>query len=137
MNETEGIVTALDGEYALVKTEDQGCGRCSESGGCGGVRVSQMLCSTSRQWRVLNPRGAQPGEKVRIAIDGGAIGASVLLIYVQPLLLFFTGVFLGSALAGESGALIGAAAGLLVSWRWVVWRQQQRRSDRRFMPRIV
>ncbi len=137
MSETRGIVTAVDGDHALVRTEDNGCGRCHESGGCGGVRVSQMLCSAPREWRVLNPRGAKVGEAVRVAVDAGAVGASAMLIYVQPLLLLFAGAVIGSALFGEAGALAGAGAGLIAGWRWVAWRQKRRHCDPRFHPHIV
>lgn len=138
MSETRGIVTAIDGDYAMVETtEEKGCGRCNESGGCGGVRVSQMLCSTPRRWRVLNPRGAVVGEAVRIAVADGAIGASVLLIYVQPLLLLLVGAAAGSAAVGEVGAIAGAVAGLVAGWRWVAWQQKRRQADPRFHPHIV
>ncbi|MFC5301108.1 SoxR reducing system RseC family protein [Azospira restricta] len=137
MSETRGIVTARDGDYAIVRTEDSGCGRCHESGGCGGVRVSQALCTSPREWRVLNPRGAAVGEEVRIAVSDGAIGASALLIYVQPLGALLGGAILGSLLAGEAGAIGGGAVGLLLSWRWVAWRQKRRHCDPRFHPHIV
>ena len=39
MNETKGTITALDGDYALVRIADAGCGRCHEPGGCGGVNI--------------------------------------------------------------------------------------------------
>lgn len=137
MSETRGIVTAIDGDYAVVKTEETGCGRCHESGGCGGVRVGQMLCTAPRVWRVLNPRHAAVGDEVRIAIAAGAVGASATLIYVQPLLLLLGSAILGSLLAGEAGAIGGGGFGLVAAWRWVAWRQQRRHCDPRFHPHIV
>lgn len=137
MSETKGIVTAIDGDYAIVRTEEGGCGRCHESGGCGGVRVSQMLCTSPRLWRVLNPRGAAMGEEVRIAVAEGAVGASAMLIYVQPLGALLSGAILGSLLAGEGGAIAGGALGLLAAWRWVSWRQRRRHCDPRFHPHIL
>jgi len=137
MSESRGIVTALDGDYAIVKTEDNGCGRCHESGGCGGVRVSQMLCSAPRVWRVLNPRGAVVGESVRVAVADGAVGASAWLIYVQPLLLLLSGAGLGAAFAGDLGSIGGGVAGLFAGWRWVAWRQRRQHCDPRFHPHIL
>lgn len=137
MSETTGIVTAIDGEYAVVRTEENGCGRCQESGGCGGVRVSQMLCTSPRIWRVLNPRQAQVGETVRIAIADGAVSASAILIYVQPLALLLACAIIGSLLAGESGAIAGSVLGLAAAWFWVSWRQKRRHCDPRFHPHIV
>lgn len=137
MSETRGIVTALDGDYAIVKTEETGCGRCHESGGCGGVRVAQALCTAPRVWRVLNPRQAAVGDEVRIAVAAGAVSASATLIYVQPLLLLLGCAILGSLLAGEAGAIGGGVLGLVAAWRWVAWRQQRRHCDPRFHPHIV
>lgn len=137
MNETTGIVTAIDGRYAVVRTEENGCGRCHENGGCGGVRVSQMLCTSPRVWRVLNPRNAQVGETVRIAVASGAVSASATLIYVQPLLLLFGCTLIGSLLAGEGGAIAGSILGLAVAWFWVSWQQKRRHCDPRFHPHIV
>jgi len=137
MSESRGIVTALDGDYAIVKTEDNGCGRCHESGGCGGVRVSQMLCTAPRVWRVLNPRGAAIGESVRVAVADGAVGASAWLIYVQPLLLLLAGAGFGAYLGGDLGSIGGGVLGLLAGWRWVAWRQRQQHCDPRFHPHIL
>lgn len=137
MSETRGVVTAIDGDYAIVKTEDTGCGRCHESGGCGGVRVSQMLCTAPRVWRVLNPRGANVGEEVRISVADGAVSASAMLIYVQPLLLLIACAIVGSLLGGDLGAIAGAALGLVAGWRWVAWRQKRRHCDPQFHPHIV
>lgn len=137
MNETVGIVTALDGDHAIVETEEGGCGRCHESGGCGGVQVGRMLCVTPRAWRVLNARGARVGDRVRVAVASGAVGASATLIYVQPLLMLFAGAIAGSAVGGEAGAIAGGLVGLVVAWRWVAWRQRRRHCDPRFHPHIV
>ena len=137
MSEAQGVVTAIDGDYAIVHTEEGGCGRCHEQGGCGGVSVGRMFCSAPRSWRVLNPRGAVIGEKVRVAVAEGAVGASALLIYILPLVLLFGGALLGGALWSDIGAIAGAAAGLLVAWRVVSHQQKKRHCDPRFHPHIV
>lgn len=137
MSETKGIVTAIDGDYALVSADQRGCGRCHEKGGCGGANVGRMFCDTQQTWRVLNPRGAAIGEEVRIAVGDGAVSASATLIYVVPLLLLIAGALLGSELAAEPGGIIGAVSGLLIAWRWVAYRQKQRHCDPRFHPHIV
>lgn len=137
MSEAKGIVTAIDGEYAIVRTDEGGCGRCHEKGGCGGVSVGRMFCSTPQTWRVLNPRKAGVGERVSIAVDEGAVSASALLIYVLPLLLLIGGAVLGAALFADSGGIFGGIAGLLIAWRWVAHYQKRRHCDSRFHPHIV
>jgi sigma-E factor negative regulatory protein RseC len=137
MSEAQGIVTAIDGDYAVVRTEEGGCGRCHEQGGCGGVSVGRMFCSAPRTWRVLNPRGAVVGEKVSVAVAEGAVGASALLIYILPLVSLIGGAVLGAALLSDVGAIAGGAVGLLVAWRLVIHQQKQRHCDPRFHPHIV
>lgn len=138
MSETKGIVTSIDGDYAMVSADDQGgCGRCHEKNGCGGANVGRMFCSTPQTWRVLNPRGAKVGEEVRIVVGDGAVSASAMLIYVVPLASLIAGALLGSELAAEAGGIIGAVSGLVLAWRWVSYRQKQRYCDPRFHPHIV
>ena len=138
MSETTGTVTSIDGAYAIVETRrENGCGRCHETGGCGGANISRMMCSAPTQWRVLNPRGARVGEEVRIAVADGAVGAGALIVYVMPLGLLLAGAVLGTALFSEEGAIAGSLAGLLGGW--VVMRNQQKRrlEDPRFQPHIL
>lgn len=137
MSEAKGIVVALEGDYALVKTESGGgCGRCHEEGGCGSANVGRMFC-TDKPWRVLNPRHAQPGERVDIAVADGAVNAGAMLLYVLPLLLFIGGALLGMRLAGEGGAIAGAALALPVAWVLVRRWQRRRQHDPKFQPYIV
>ncbi len=137
MTETTGTVSALDGDYAVVETGQEGCGRCHEKGGCGGANIGQMFCTAPKNWRVLNPRGAKVGEQVRIAVVDGAVSATATLVYVLPLALLFSGALIGTVFAAESGAIAGALVGLVLAWRWIVHRQKQRYCDPRFHPHIV
>ncbi len=137
MTQAKGTVTALDGDYALVRTEDGGCGRCHEEGGCQGANIGRMFCGTEKSWRVLNPRGAKVGEQVSVAVADGAVNAGATLIYVWPLLFFVGGAMLGSVLSGEPGAIAGGAAGLALAWYFVRRAVQRRRQDARFQPYIV
>lgn len=138
MSQAKGIITALDGDYALVKTDEAGgCGRCNETGGCGGANVGRMFCASQVTWRVLNPRGANVGDHVDIAVDDGAVGASALLIYVLPLMLFIGGAGVGMSAEGELGAIAGAVLALLLAWRLVLHFQKRRQDDPKFQPHIV
>ena len=137
MSEATGTVIKVDGDYAIVRTDEAGCGRCHEKGGCGGANVGRMFCSTPQRWRVLNPRGAVVGEKVAIAVGDGAVTASAMLIYVLPLAFLVAGALLGTALAEEAGGIIGAVSGLTLAWLWVKHLQNQRYCDPKFHPYIV
>jgi len=131
-----GTITALDGKYALVLMDESGCGRCHEQGGCGGNNLGKMFCSTPRTFRVLNPRNSVIGERVTIAIAEGVVRRSATLVYGLPLLALFVGALAGSALAGETGAIVGSTIGLLFSWRLLRYAQQRMAPDHRSQPFI-
>ncbi|MFA7292200.1 MAG: SoxR reducing system RseC family protein [Rhodocyclaceae bacterium] len=137
MSEATGTVVETDGNYAIVSTDDAGCGRCHEKGGCGGANVGRMFCTTPKRWRVLNPRGAAVGEQVRIAVGDGAVSSSAMLIYVLPLAFLIAGALLGTTLAADSGGIFGAVLGLLLAWFWVRHLQKRRYCDPRFHPHIL
>lgn len=137
MSETRAVVTALDGEYALVRTDSGGCGRCHEAGGCGGANISQILCGNERVWRVLNTRGARVGEHVSVRVADGAVRASATLLYVVPLTLFLAGALIGASFFAETGAIAGAVAGIAIAWYRVARQIRQRHDDPRFQPHIV
>ncbi|MDR3300754.1 MAG: SoxR reducing system RseC family protein [Candidatus Accumulibacter sp.] len=116
MIETTGTVTALDGDHALVRVAGGGCGRCHEPGGCGGAHLTQIFCASAKNYRVLNPRGAKPGEEVVVAIPDRVLLRGAVAGYAVPLLGLFMGAALGLGLAGETGSMIGAAGGLALAW---------------------
>ena len=74
VNEAQGTIVDLDGDYALVRLDEGGCGRCHEAGGCGGQRLEKMFCQTPPIYRVRNPGGARIGERVTVAIEAGVTG---------------------------------------------------------------
>lgn len=117
MIDATGTITALDGEHALVRIDDTGCGRCHEPGGCGGNTMSQLFCSTPRTFRVLNRGPATIGDRVTVVIAEGAVRRSAALAYGVPLLALLAGALGGSLLAGEIGAMAGAACGVLAAWQ--------------------
>ena len=131
-----GIIIELDGEYAMVRMDETGCGRCHEPGGCGGNNIGKMFCSAPRVFRVLNPDQTAVGARVTIAIAEGAVRRSAVLAYGLPLLALFLGAFCGSALAGESGAIIGAACGLLVAWMGLRFAHRLRSPSQQIQPYI-
>jgi sigma-E factor negative regulatory protein RseC len=116
MIDAQGSVTAVDGEYATVRMDESGCGRCHEEGGCGGNNLGKMFCSTPRTFRVPNPGNAVVGDHVQVMIADGVVRRSAARAYVFPLFALFAGALGGSALAGEPGAIIGAFSCLLVAW---------------------
>jgi sigma-E factor negative regulatory protein RseC len=136
MIDAPGTITALDGEYAIVRMEETGCGRCHEQGGCGGNNIGKMFCNTPRTFRVLNPKKSIVGERVVIAIAEGAVRRGAMLAYGLPLLALFVGAFSGSVMAGESGAILGAIGGLLFAWLGLRYVHRNRTPDQHSQPYI-
>ena len=136
MLEATGIITALDGAYAMVRMDETGCGRCHEEGGCGGNNLGKMLCSSPQTFRVLNPGNVPLGSRVTVVIAEGAVRRSALLGYGMPLLALFAGAAGGMALAGEGGAISGAIIGLGVAWLALYFSWIRRLPDTRFQPYI-
>lgn len=116
MIEASGVVVDVDGESAIVKMDETGCGRCHEEGGCGGNNIGQLFCSSPRVFRVLNDRRAVIGERVTIAALGGSVRQSAVLAYGLPLLCLFVGAVLGAEFFGDTGAIFGAIGGLFCAW---------------------
>lgn len=131
-----GIIIELDGEYAMVRMDEAGCGRCHEPGGCGGNNIGKMFCNAPRVFRVLNPEQAAVGTQVTIAIAEGAVRRSAVLAYGLPLLALFLGAFCGSLVDGESGAIIGAICGLLSAWIGLRFAHRSHSPGRQFQPYI-
>jgi sigma-E factor negative regulatory protein RseC len=136
MIDAPGTITALDGDYAIVRMDETGCGRCHEEGGCGGNNIGKMFCSTPRTFRVLNPGHSVIGDHVTIVIAEGVVRRSAALAYGLPLLALIIGALAGSVLAGEIGAILGSLGGLLCSWLALHFAQLYIRPDQRTQPYI-
>lgn len=122
-----------------------GCGRCHETGGCGGVSIAQPLCSKPKTLLVADGIGVQVGDKVMVAIPDALLSQGVTRAYLIPLVLLFIGSALGGILlpqvlpiqwlvTPDIGAIAGAGMGLMAAW-WQLQRNQQRGAM--VAPRIV
>ncbi|MBS1228799.1 MAG: positive regulator of sigma RseC/MucC [Proteobacteria bacterium] len=136
MTDARGTITAVNGNTADVTMDETGCGRCHEEGGCGGLNLGKMLCSSPRSFRVLNPGNSAVGDRVTVVIAEGAVRRSATLAYVVPLLALLVGALSGSALAGETGAIVGALSGLLGAWLILRYAQSRGSPDRHSQPYI-
>lgn len=136
MIDAAGTITARDGDFATVLLDEAGCGRCLEPGGCGGNNIGKMFCRTPRTFRVRNPGNLAVGDRVNVALAAGAVQRGALLAYGLPLLALFIGALGGSALAGETGAILGAVGGLLCAWLALRFAQGRGAPDQRFEPYI-
>ncbi len=139
MTEVQAVVVGLDGEYAIVRAEQQGgCGRCHEPGGCGGNNLVQMMCGTKQEYRALNPGAANIGDQVVVVVGDGAISKAALLMYVWPLVFLFAGAVSGGLfLSSNLGAVLGGIVGLALSWPFVARLQLRVAKEKQFQPTIL
>lgn len=126
MNETDGTVVRVEGEYAWVRAEGAGqaCGACASRSACssagnaaswfGGGLLEKA--QDARLLRIPNPIRARPGDRVVIRAADGMVLRAVWLAYGMPLLLALGGAALaielsGSEVAAAASALLGLGAG--------------------------
>ena len=121
-NIAHALVRSLDADMVEVEIE-QGCGRCHEEGGCGGQNLTQMFAAGPRHYRLRNTVAAGVGDRVAIAIAPGSVRRSANFAYGVPLAALFVGALAGGQLAGDGGAMLGAAAGLLLAFLYLAWRR--------------
>ena len=100
-----------DGTAQVVHIRQSACsGDCHKCSGCGAVQQKMLLTAN-------NPIGAEPGALVTIRADSGPVLAAAAMLYVLPVVLFFTCYLLGENLWNLGGLLgcIGFAAGLALA----------------------
>lgn len=120
MMDQEAIVARVEGDHAFVEVDGAGagCGRCHETGGCQSSILGQLFRSKPRLFRIANPIGAVPGDRVIVRVAEGAALRAALLIYALPVLFLLLGAAFGTALGDEgsndAAAALGALAGLSV-----------------------
>jgi sigma-E factor negative regulatory protein RseC len=129
MNETNGMVERVEGDFAWVRAAGPGhaCGACAQKDGChassagavdealGQAKASNLLC-------LPNPIQARPGDAVVIRAEDGTILRTVWLAYGLPLLLALGGAASALELTGSegfavAGMLLGLVAGFGFLWR--------------------
>lgn len=137
MSTIRAIVRAVDGDQALVEVESGGCGRCHEEGGCGGQNLTQMFCSGPKTYRVENSAGAEVGDHVTVAVTAGSVRRTANFAYGLPLLATIAGATLGMALAGDVGAMAGAACCLALSFFYIGFRSRGNSGNISERPHIV
>ena len=110
-----GVVLRVEGRFAWVDVAvSQGCGRCNEPGGCGGVNIARPFGASSQAVRVSNEIGVQPGEQVGVLIDDGVPLRAALVAYAFPVLGVLAGAALGAAVASSGSVDLSAGVGAVV-----------------------
>ncbi|MBF0271574.1 MAG: SoxR reducing system RseC family protein [Magnetococcales bacterium] len=131
----EGIVVALEGDYAVVSGQRQKmCGTCHNVNTC--TVLSGGLGQRSIKVHALNACHARVGERVFIEISERSFLRASFLVYILPLVVLFATVswarYLMQTMAWQIdieafSALVGLLS-LVVTFLWL--RQRSGRYDR-------
>ena len=135
----------VPGLVRLAFEVTSGCGRCHETGGCGGVSIAQPVCSKPKTLLVPDREGLSLHDRVLVEVPDVMLSRGATRAYLIPLLLLFAGSLLGGALlpvvlplnwlvTPDIGAIAGAGIGLIAAW-WQLQRSQH--SDMIPVPHIV
>lgn len=121
MLETRAKIIRIEGGKALIQASPGfGCEQCNGKG-CSSSKLSQLFCSSPRQFQVENSINAEVGDEVIIGVAEGAVLRGISLVYLLPLVLLLAGALLGGLWGGlptqhDGYAAIGALFGLVIGF---------------------
>lgn len=112
--QAEGVVVRCEAELAYVKVQrTAGCGRCHETGGCGGNLSADAAC---QEYRVSNLLGAHPGDRVLLEVPQGATLSAAVQAYVVPLAaMLICAIGVHAFWPNDLAAVLGGAGGLALA----------------------
>lgn len=121
MNEMEGVVERLDGNFVLIRAAGPGpaCGACAQKAACGSSNMLDDALGKTRKPQMLrlpNTIGARPGDAVMIRAADGMVLKAVWRAYGIPLALGLLGALLAGISGNDWATLAGLLAGLAVGF---------------------
>lgn len=112
-----------NGTAQVICIRESACsGDCHKCSGCGAAKEAILVTAD-------NPIGAQVGDLVNVRSETAPVLKAAMVLYVLPLVLFFAGYALGTAL-GISGAAAGCMAFLLSIVLIVLYDRWMAKKDR-------
>ncbi|MEX2961415.1 SoxR reducing system RseC family protein [Microbulbifer sp. TYP-18] len=141
MVEQQGRVVAIEADAIWVEAMgQQGCHGCVARSGCGTGLLSDYLAGKSRirvDLNSWNPMDLSLNDKAVIGIPEHTLTAAAMLVYLLPLACLMLAALVGEALAGERGAIIGAAGGLVLGAALVHWHSRRNRTNPSYTPLLL
>lgn len=123
MIEEQGVVVALDGDYARVQTLRGGaCGGCSADGACGTSLLDRFLGRRTVLLRARNAGGAAVGDRVLVGVSESGLVRAAMAAYLVPVGGLLIGAVAGQWVGGVAGdlwSLVGALSGFLLALFWL------------------
>ena len=106
----------------MVIRESACSGDCHKCSGCGAAKETILF-------EAKNPIGARTGDVVTVTSETGPVLKAAAVLYMLPLVLFFSGYALGVAL-GISGSLMGGVAFALSVGLIVIYDRRMAKKDK-------
>ncbi|MFZ7128206.1 MAG: SoxR reducing system RseC family protein [Desulfobacterales bacterium] len=132
-----GIVIKSGGETAWVKVlPSEACEQCSAHGSCAGQRGEMEV-------EVLNPMGAQVGDRIVVDMETASLLKASFLLYVFPIICMIAGATIGVGMAGRLGlddSAMSATLGLgafAVSVLFIKYKGNRMARHQAYRPRIT
>lgn len=123
MIEEQGVVIAVTGRYAQVRTERRGgCGQCAVQDACGTSLLERFFGRRAVALTALNSVNAVVGERVLVGISEQGLLNAALAAYLVPILALIGGAMIGAELGGTQSDLfsaLGAVLGLALALLWL------------------
>lgn len=137
MIETEASVLSVEPGHAWVAPRPHSpCGQCDPVHGCRSLQLARMFVLREPRFRVLDPLGVAPGDKVMIAVPEKSLLRSAFLLYLLPVLALMLGAGLASPW-GEPAAVTAGVVALLLCFGLVRLMGRRLAANLRFQPHIA
>lgn len=135
----EGVVAALTGELAVVRTMQQdACRHCGARGAC-----TTLGGGKERRVAALNQAGARVGDRVALGISRSSALSAGFMAYMVPVLALLIGAALGKTWGPgwgfdpQNAAVVTGVAALAAAWIAVRWLSDRLARRGRFMVKVV
>lgn len=140
MTESGRVVAVEPGAIWVETIRRSSCQSCSARKGCGHGLLESVGSGRPSHVRALpgecDPATIHVDDTVEISIPERVLLSGIAVVYLLPLLTLVAGLMLGGRW-GDTGALAGAAAGLLVGFGLIRLHARLTRNDDRYQPVVV
>lgn len=125
MEQTGEVIEVKDGLLTVQFCRPEACETC-------------RACTGEKNRATITvPGDAQVGDIATVSMPDGQVAKASLLAYFMPLCGLMLGLFIGFMLGGDIPAVIGAAAGLALSYLVLRLLNKRISQDERWTPRLV
>jgi sigma-E factor negative regulatory protein RseC len=132
LEETASVIAIEDGHARVTLTRSEACGACSAKNMCHPTGEKSMVMD------VLNPAGAQPGDKVVISLPPSELLKASASAYMLPAVAAVAGGAIGWSKTGtDAGAIIGCTIGLVLASVWLFVQSKRKTGPVPFISRIL